>query len=122
MFHLGDYVINGGKMWTTNGAQADWMCLLANTSEGPNHHMNKSLVCLPMKTKGVFVQPELKKLGMFSSDTVQTFFEDVVVPQKYRIGEEGMGFLYQMKQFQDERLVGAVSGKFLLQITIFYRK
>ena len=33
----GDYVINGGKMWTTNGAQADWMCLLANTSEGAPH-------------------------------------------------------------------------------------
>ena len=30
-----DYVINGGKMWTTNGTQADWMCLLANTSDGP---------------------------------------------------------------------------------------
>ena len=48
----GDYVINGGKMWTTNGTQADWMCLLANTSDGPVHK-NKSLICLPMKTKGV---------------------------------------------------------------------
>src|SRR6478736_10152390 len=47
----GDYVINGGKMWTTNGTQADWMCLLANTSDGPVHK-NKSLICLPMKTKG----------------------------------------------------------------------
>src|SRR3954470_11023921 len=48
----GDYVINGGKMWTTNGTQADWMCLLANTGEGPVHR-NKTLICLPMKTKGV---------------------------------------------------------------------
>ena len=48
----GDYVINGGKMWTTNGTQADWMCLLANTGDGPAHR-NKSLICLPMKTKGV---------------------------------------------------------------------
>ena len=48
----GDYVINGGKMWTTNGTQADWMCLLANTGDGPVHR-NKSLICLPMKTKGV---------------------------------------------------------------------
>uniref|UniRef100_A0A663LSM7 Probable acyl-CoA dehydrogenase 6 n=1 Tax=Athene cunicularia TaxID=194338 RepID=A0A663LSM7_ATHCN len=42
-----EYVINGGKMWTTSGCQADWMCLLANTSEGPRHQ-NKSLICLPM--------------------------------------------------------------------------
>ena len=47
----GDYVINGGKMWTTNGAQADWMCLLACTNDGPAHR-NKSLFCLPMDAKG----------------------------------------------------------------------
>ena len=47
----GDYIINGGKMWTTNGCQADWMCLLANTGSGPLHQ-NKSLICLPMDTKG----------------------------------------------------------------------
>ena len=46
-----EYVINGGKMWTTNGAQADWMCLLANTSDGPPHR-NKSLICLPMDLPG----------------------------------------------------------------------
>lgn len=46
-----EYVINGGKMWTTNGTQADWMCLLANTSDGPPHR-NKSLICLPMNLPG----------------------------------------------------------------------
>lgn len=46
-----DYVINGGKMWTTNGTQADWMCLLANTGDGPPHR-NKSLICLPMNLPG----------------------------------------------------------------------
>src|SRR5579859_3861663 len=63
----GDYIINGGKMWTTNGTQADWMCLLANTSEGAPHK-NKSLICLPMKTKGVEIARKLDKLGMRSSD------------------------------------------------------
>lgn len=48
----GDYIINGGKMWITNGAQADWMCLLANTSDGPAHR-NKSLICLPMNLPGM---------------------------------------------------------------------
>ena len=66
----GDYVINGGKMWTTNGTQADWMCLLANTGDGPVHR-NKSLICLPMKTKGVEVARKLDKLGMRASDTAQ---------------------------------------------------
>jgi len=103
----GDYVINGGKMWITNGAQADWMCMLANTGDGPVHK-NKSLICVPMKTKGVTIARKLDKLGMRASDTAQIFFDDVRVPQRYRIGEEGKGFIYQMQQFQEERLWGAV--------------
>lgn len=104
-----DYVINGGKMWTTNGTQADWMCLLANTGDGKVHE-NKSLICLPMKTKGVQIARKLDKLGMHSSDTAQIYFDDVRVPQRNRIGQEGHGFMYQMIQFQEERLWGAVSG------------
>ena len=53
-----DYVINGGKMWTTNGSQADWMCCLVNTSapQSPAEvHTNKTLVCVPMDTPGVSV-------------------------------------------------------------------
>jgi len=67
----GDWVINGGKMWTTNGAQADWMCLLANTGDGAVHK-NKSLIVVPMKTPGVQIVKKLDKLGMRASDTVQT--------------------------------------------------
>src|SRR6266545_3929767 len=52
----GDWVINGGKMWTTNGAQADWMCLLANTGDG-QAHKNKSLIVVPMATKGEQAHP-----------------------------------------------------------------
>jgi len=103
-----DYVINGGKLWTTSGTQADWMCLLANTSEGAPHK-NKTLICLPMKTKGVSVAKKIRKIGMMASDTAQIHFDDVRVPQRYRIGEEGMGFTYQMLQFQEERLWGASS-------------
>jgi citronellyl-CoA dehydrogenase len=105
----GDYVIDGGKMWTTNGTQADWMCLLANTGDGPVHR-NKSLICVPMMTKGVQVARKLDKLGMRASDTAQIFFDGVRVPQRYRIGEEGMGFIYQMQQFQEERLWAAAGG------------
>ena len=104
-----DYVINGGKLWITNGTQADWICLLANTSEGAVHR-NKSLICVPMKSKGVNVARKLDKMGMRSSDTAQIFFEDVRVPKRNRIGEEGKGFTYQMIQFQEERLWGAAAG------------
>jgi citronellyl-CoA dehydrogenase len=104
-----DYVIDGGKMWTTNGTQADWMCLLCNTGDGPVHR-NKSLVCLPMKTKGVQIARKLDKMGMRASDTAQIFFDGVRVPQRYRIGEEGLGFIYQMQQFQEERLWAAAGG------------
>ncbi|BCW90588.1 Acyl-CoA dehydrogenase [Alphaproteobacteria bacterium SO-S41] len=112
-----DYVINGGKMWTTNGSQADWMCLLANTGDGPMHR-NKSLICLPMKTKGVTVARTLKKMGMHSSDTAQVFFEDVRVPKRNRIGAEGLGFSYQMIQFQEERMYAALSASEGLERTI----
>jgi len=103
-----DYVINGGKLWITNGAQADWMCCLVTTSAG-SPHRNKSLVVVPMKTPGVTVARRIRKLGMHCSDTAQIFLDDVRVPQRYRIGEEGMGFTYQMQQFQEERLWGAAN-------------
>jgi citronellyl-CoA dehydrogenase len=103
-----DYVINGSKMWITNAAQADWMCLLVNTGEGPVH-MNKTLVVVPTKLKGVTIGQKIDKLGMRASDTCPVFFEDVRVPQRNRIGEEGMGFMMQMVQFQEERLCGALS-------------
>ena len=70
-------------------------------------HKNKSLICLPMKTKGVQIARKIDKLGMRSSDTALIFFDDVRVPQRYRIGEEGKGFIYQMLQFQEERLWAA---------------
>ena len=103
----GDYVIDGGKMWTTSGTQADFCCLLANTSEG-SAHRNKSLIVVPMKTPGVSVARRIRKMGMHSSDTAQLHFDGVRVPQRLRIGEEGMGFMYQMEQFQLERLWSAL--------------
>jgi citronellyl-CoA dehydrogenase len=106
-------VINGGKMWITNGTQGDWACLLCNTgTDETNPHRNKSIICVPLKengkrVKGVTVERKLKKMGMHSSDTAELHFEDVRVPARYLIGEEGMGFTYQMMQFQEERLYAA---------------
>lgn len=103
-----DYVISGQKMWITNSLQADWICLLVNTSEGPVHK-NKSLVMVPVRengktVKGFEVGKKIRKIGMHCSDTGLLYFDEVRVPQRYRIGQEGAGFIYQMQQFQEERL------------------
>ncbi|GAB6019156.1 hypothetical protein CHUAL_000775 [Chamberlinius hualienensis] len=105
----GDYIINGSKIWVTNALHADWICILVNTSKG-NAHQNKSLICVPMKAPGVHVDQKTDKMGTWSSDTAEmVYFKDVRVPQKNLIGEEGKGFLYQMLQFQEERIAGCVS-------------
>ncbi len=108
-----DYVISGQKMWITNSLQADWICLLVNTSDGPAHK-NKSLVMVPLReggkpVKGFEVSQKIRKIGMHSSDTGLLHFDEVRVPQRYRIGAEGAGFVYQMQQFQEERLWCAAS-------------
>ena len=121
-----DYVISGQKMWITNSIQADWMCMLVNTSDGPAHK-NKSLVMVPMRdgpngqlTKGIEIAQKIRKIGMDSSDTGLIYLDDVRVPQRYLIGQEGAGFVYQMQQFQEERLWAAASS--LVTLTECVRK
>ena len=103
----GEYLINGSKMWITNGLQADWCCLLANTSDGPAHS-NKSMIIVPMDAPGISKQ-KIHKIGMNSSDTAQLFFDNVRVPQRNLVGQEGLGFKFQMMQFQEERLFAGAS-------------
>ena len=107
-----DYVISGQKMWITNSLQADWMCMLVNTGDGlsgVNPHKNKSLVMVPMDSKGIEKAKKIRKIGMHSSDTGLIYFDEVRVPQRFRIGVEGQGFMYQMMQFQEERLWAAAN-------------
>ena len=107
-----DYLISGQKMWITNSLQADWMCMLVNTGDGlagANPHKNKSLVMVPMDSKGIERAKKIRKIGMHSSDTGLIYFDEVRVPQRYRIGAEGQGFMYQMMQFQEERLWAAAN-------------
>ncbi len=103
-----DYLINGAKMYITNGTQADWVCLLVRTTPGRSYR-GMSLIMVPTNTPGFSVSRKLDKLGNWSSDTAVLSFENVRVPQTNRIGAEGMGFYMQMEQFQVERLVGALS-------------
>ena len=98
-----EWVINGSKLYITNGTQADWLCLLARTSDDPGSR-GMSLIVVPTDVAGVAVSRKLEKLGMWSSDTAELSFTDVRVPLSNTIGEIGRGFQQQMVQFQAERL------------------
>jgi citronellyl-CoA dehydrogenase len=99
-----EWIINGSKLYITNGTQADWLCLLARTSEEDGYR-GMSLIVVPTSTDGVVVSRKLEKLGMWSSDTAELSFTDVRVPVSNTIGEIGRGFQQQMVQFQAERLI-----------------
>ena len=120
-----DYVINGAKMWITNGTQADFITLLARTG-GERGFRGMSLIIVPTDTPGFSVSRKLEKLGNHASDTAILTFENVRVPQANRIGEEGMGFVLQMKQFQKERLAGSlistVGMEKIVRMTIDYTR
>jgi citronellyl-CoA dehydrogenase len=96
------YVINGSKTFITNGVQSDFVTLLTRTSDDPGYH-SFSLFIVPKGLDGFVVSKKLDKMGWRSSDMAELFFEDVRVPAENLIGEEGEGFIYQMKQFQHER-------------------
>ena len=101
-----DWVINGRKMWITNGTQADWLCLLARTSD-EGGYAGMSMIVVPTTTPGFSVGRKIEKMGNRSSDTAELVLDDVRVPVSNTIGEIGRGFQQQMAQFQDERLIGA---------------
>jgi citronellyl-CoA dehydrogenase len=104
-----DYVINGSKTYITNGTRADFVTLMVKTDPEAGHSGISIIVC-PTDVKGFSISKKLEKAGNWSSDTAELFFEDVRVPKRYLLGQEGMGFVYLMQNFQSERLVGCVSG------------
>src|SRR3954471_2041029 len=101
-----EYVINGAKLYITNGTQADWLCLLARTSDDGGYRGMSQFV-VPTDRPGFAVSRKLDKLGMRSSDTAELTFDDVRVPVGNLIGTEGRGFQQQMNQFQNERMIAA---------------
>ena len=96
------YILNGSKTYITNGTQADFLTLLARTSEAKGHH-SFSLFVVPTNLPGFVVSKKLDKMGMRSSDTAELFFDDMKIPAENLIGIEGQGFIHQMMQFQHER-------------------
>jgi citronellyl-CoA dehydrogenase len=101
-----EWVINGTKLYITNGTQADWLCLLARTSDEGGHR-GMSQILVPTDVEGFSVSRKLDKLGQRSSDTAELSFVDVRVPVEHTIGEIDRGFQQQMAQFQNERLIAA---------------
>ena len=104
-----DYVINGSKTYITNGTRADFVTCMVKTDPDAGAR-GVSTILIPTDVKGYSVSKKLEKAGNWSSDTAELFFEDVRVPARYLLGQEGMGFIYLMQNFQSERLVGCASG------------
>ncbi len=102
-----DWVINGSKIYITNAATADWLCLLAVTDPEAGYG-GFSQIVVPTDSPG-FSYQLLDKIGNWGSDTGLLFFEDLRVPVTNTIGDIGRGFQQQMMQFQDERLIACVS-------------
>jgi citronellyl-CoA dehydrogenase len=118
-----DYIINGAKTFITNGCRADFVTLLVKTNPEAGAH-GCSFFLVPTKTKGFSVSNKLKKIGNHSSDTAELSFEDMRVPKRYLLGEENMGFMYLMQNFQSERIIAcatACSGLgFMMQAAFEY--
>lgn len=103
-----EWVINGSKLYITNGVQADWICLLARTSDEGGYR-GMSQIIVETDRPGFSVARKLDKLGNRSSDTAELVFEDLRVPVANTIGDIGRGFQQQMTQFQHERMIAAYS-------------
>jgi citronellyl-CoA dehydrogenase len=101
-----EWVVNGTKLYITNGVQADWLCLLVRTSD-EGGYQGMSQVVFPTATPGFSVSRKLDKLGNRSSDTAELSFVDARVPVANTIGEIGRGFQQQMEQFQYERMIAS---------------
>jgi len=120
-----DWVINGRKIFITNGVRAHFCTLVARTNKPAGHH-GFSLFLVPTDTPGWTVTKRLDKLGMHSSDTAEIAIEDVRLPADALLGVDGEGFMQIMWELQGERLVG-VAGSIagsqrLLDACIAYAK
>lgn len=99
------YVLNGSKLFITNGVHADLYCIAAITNPDARPSQRLSMILVEKGTPGFRVGRELDKQGWRSSDTAELVFEDCRVPATNLLGEEGRGFYAIMRNFQNERIV-----------------
>ena len=103
------YTLNGAKMFITNGQLADFLVTLARTEpQGPKRHHGLSLFLLETATEGVTRNKLTEKLGVRATNTAEIVLNDVKVPAKNLIGEEGKGFYYVMTFFDISRIYTAI--------------
>jgi len=121
-----EYVLNGTKMFITNGVHADLIFVAARTDPSVKGTRGISIFAVEKGTPGLSVGRALKKQGWLSSDTAELVFADCRVPAENRLGEEHGGFYAIMKNFQNERLVlGAMAmgeAQAALDLTLAYVK
>lgn len=103
-----DYIINGQKVFITNGVNADLIIVACKTDSDEKRHSNISLIAVEADSPGFEKSPPLKKMGRHLDGTVELFFDDCRVPQENLLGEEGKGFYYLMQNLQQERIVAAL--------------
>jgi acyl-CoA dehydrogenase len=104
------YVLDGSKMFITNGATADLFFVAARVESGDaqQRHRGISMFLVERRTPGFTVSRTLDKMGMRASDTAELAFQDVRVPAEHLLGREGVGFYEVMRVFQRERLVAGL--------------
>jgi len=114
------YVLNGAKMFITNGVHADLYCIAANTNPEMRPSQRLSMLLVEKGAPGFRVSRALDKQGWRSSDTAELLFENCRIPVANLLGEEGRGFYAIMRNFQNERIViGAMAmGESLAAIEI----
>jgi len=111
----GHYVLNGSKMFITNGVMADIYFVAARIEQGAEgegdqkkRHRGISMFLVERSTPGLTVSRKLDKMGMRASDTAELSFQDMRVPAENLLGREGVGFYEVMRVFQRERLVAGL--------------
>lgn len=103
------WVINGSKIFITNGVRCDYVLLVVRTEKGSKGARGISLIIVEKGTPGFKVSRKLKKVGMRCSDTAELIFEDCRVPIENLVGEEGNGFKQIMWELQGERITSCAA-------------
>jgi len=106
--HGDEYVINGSKMFITNAGHASWVIVFASTDKDAGHRGLTAFI-VPTELEGVVVEKHLDKMGQRATDTSALAFQDVRVPARNRLGEEGQGFKIAM-QTLDRTRPGTAAG------------
>ncbi|WP_312088387.1 acyl-CoA dehydrogenase family protein [Acinetobacter variabilis] len=104
----GEYVINGSKIFITNGYLCDMAIVVCKTGHSEKGSANLSLIMVEADRAGFSKGKPLNKIGMKGQDTCELFFDNVRVPKENLLGQEDMGFMMLMKELAWERLIVAI--------------